>query len=288
MAQCRKASPMSFLLRTTFVRLWSGEFHNDLSVLPLALLHKPDAEVDGEMISVYAVYFCRLGRLKCLIKPSERDISVGEGALIDVKLSSDKIWILKKDRLVMRNLSGPTETGDHMHIIVSEHEQYFGLQESVVAEQLLQNSEHAADDIFWLAHSVYPYAKEQISTRVSSIFMRFLFLPGIFHDRVLLATFRDLKKHFTHSEFRSLSADGIRKELISLMEHQGASRSPRALLHYWKNFYSRYLHNWSHENAPCGLLLDTSSGAIGLIRKSSISLLRCLEDIELLSFGMHA
>ncbi|GKE64600.1 hypothetical protein Tco_1518761, partial [Tanacetum coccineum] len=140
-------------------------------------------EVDGEMISVYAVYFCPLGRLKCVIKPSDRDISVEEGALIDVKLSSDKIWILKKDRL-----------------------------ESIVAEQLLQNSEHVADDIFWLAHS------EQFSTRVSSIFMRMLFLPGIFHDCVLLATFRDLQKHFTSSEFRSLSADGIRKELISLME----------------------------------------------------------------------
>ena len=46
-----------------------------------------------------------------------------------------------------------------MNIIVSEHEQYFGLQESIVAEQLLQNSEHAADDIFRLAHSVYPSAK---------------------------------------------------------------------------------------------------------------------------------
>nr|GEW15144.1 hypothetical protein [Tanacetum cinerariifolium] len=177
---------------------------------------------------------------------------------------------------------------EYLHITVSGHEQYFGLQESVVAEQLLQNSEHGADDIFWLAHSVYPFAKEQFSTRVSSIFMRMLFLPGVFHDCVLLATFRDLQKHFTISEFRSLSADGIRKELISLMEHQGASRSPRALLYNWKNFYSRYLHNWSHENAPCGLLLDTCSGAIGLIRKSSISLLRSLEDIELLSFGYGA
>ncbi|GKC05647.1 hypothetical protein Tco_0997257 [Tanacetum coccineum] len=35
-------------------------------------------EVDGEMISVYAVYFCPLGRLKCVIKPSDRDISVEE------------------------------------------------------------------------------------------------------------------------------------------------------------------------------------------------------------------
>lgn len=48
------------------------------------------------------------------------------------------------------------------------------------------------------------------------------------------------------------------------------------------------MDNWCNKNGPCGLLLDSSTGAIGLIRKSSVSLLRRLEDIELLAFGMFA
>lgn len=261
----------------TFTRLWTGETNKDTSILPLAVLHKPNSEVDGEMISVYSLHHSLGGRTNILLEPSTTNISMDEGALIDVKLSSNKIWILKEDGLVLHNLSGPSETG--------EYEQCFGLQESVVAEQLFQSSEHAADDLLWLAHSIYPSTKEQIASRVSSIFLRMLFLPDIFHNSVLRATLQDHNKHFTDSEFHSLTADGLKKEIISLIEHEGASRSPLSLLYCWRNFCSHYFDNWCHKNAPCGLLLDSSSGAIGLIRKSSISLLRRLEDIELLSFG---
>ncbi|GKA89298.1 nuclear pore complex protein NUP160 isoform X2 [Tanacetum coccineum] len=239
--------------------------------------------VDGEIISIYALYFCPQRCNDCRSERSELRISVEEGGVIDVKLSPDKIWILKKDTLIPYNLSGPCKI--RSDIIISEHEQCFGLQELVVAEQLFQSSEHDADNLFRLAHSLYPSAKEQIATHVSSVFMCRLYLPGIFHSSVLRATLRDLNKHFTNSEFHSLSADGIRKEIMSLIEQQGASRSPHSLLYRWKNFYSRYMYHWCHENAPCALLLDSSTGAIGLIRKSSISLMRSLEDIELLSLG---
>lgn len=48
----------------------------------------------------------------------------------------------------------------------------------------------------------------------------------------------------------------------------------------WKYFCTRYFNNWCKINASCGLLIDSSSDAIGLIRKSSVSLFRSLEDIE--------
>nr|GEW94264.1 hypothetical protein [Tanacetum cinerariifolium] len=177
---------------TTYMRLWSGEFNNDFSMLPLALLYKPDPNVDGEMISIYALYFCPQRCNDCRSERSESRISEEnvdgemisiyalyfcpqrcndcrsersesriseEGGVIDVKLSPDKIWILKKDTLMPFKLSGPCKIRGNSDIIISKHEQCFGLQELVVAEQLFQSFEHDADNLFRLAHSLYPSAK---------------------------------------------------------------------------------------------------------------------------------
>ncbi|KAI7734640.1 hypothetical protein M8C21_024531, partial [Ambrosia artemisiifolia] len=260
-----------------FSRLWAGGTTNDNNVVPLAVLLKPNLEAVGEMISLYNLHLNLGGKTNLSVDPSTMNISVEESVIIDVKLSSNKIWILKEDGLVVHNVLGPSES--------REFEQCFGLQESFVAEQLFQSSEHAADDLFWLAHSLYPSAKEQMVSRVTSIFLRMLFLPDVYHNSVLRATLQDHNRHFTDSEFHSLTADAMKKEIISVIEHEGVSRSPLSLLYGWKNFCSHYVDNWCNKNGPCGLLLDSSTGAIGLIRKSSVSLLRCLEDIELLAFG---
>ncbi|KAM0016260.1 putative transcription factor WD40-like family [Helianthus debilis subsp. tardiflorus] len=261
-----------------FSKLWAGETTNDKNVVPLAVLLKLNSEVDGEMISLYNLQYNLGGKANMSIEPSTMNISVEEeSVIIDVKLSSNKIWILKEDGLVLHNIQGPNES--------REYEQCFGLQESFIAEQLFQSSEHAADDLFWLSQSLYPSAKEQIASRVTSIFLRMLFLPDVYHNSVLRATLQDHDKHFTDSEFHSLTADAMKKEIISVIEHEGVLRSPLSLVYGWKNFCSHYIDNWCNKNGPCGLLVDSSSGAIGLIRKSSVSLLRCLEDIELLAFG---
>lgn len=62
--------------------------------------------------------------------------------------------------------------------------------------------------------------QEQIASRVSSIFLRMLFLPDVFHNSVLRATLQDHNKHFTDSEFHSLTTDGMKKEIISIIEHE--------------------------------------------------------------------
>ncbi|KAK1430067.1 hypothetical protein QVD17_12562 [Tagetes erecta] len=259
-----------------FARLWAGETTNDTNVVPLAVLLKPNSEVDGEMICLYSLHLNLGGKPNFSIEPSTMNISVEESAIIDVKLSSNKMWILKEDGLVLHVL-GPSEGG--------ELERCFSLHELFVAEQLFQSSEHAADDLFWLAHSLYPSAKEQITSSVTSIFLHKLFLPDVYHNPVLRATLQDHNKHFTDSEFHSLTADAMKKEIISVIEHEGVSRSPLSLIYCWRNFCSHYMDNWCNKNGPCGLLLDSSAGAIGVIRKSSVSLLRRLEDIELLAFG---
>lgn len=62
--------------------------------------------------------------------------------------------------------------------------------------------------------------QDQIATRVCSIFLRMLFVPGIFHNSVLQATLQDVNKYLTDAEFNSLTTDGMRKEIISLIEHE--------------------------------------------------------------------
>nr|XP_043632456.1 nuclear pore complex protein NUP160-like [Erigeron canadensis] len=267
---------VSTLEGATFMRLWAGESTNDTSILPLAVLHKPNSG-GGEMISLYCLQFNLGGRTSFTIEPSTSNISMPEGVLIDVKLSSNKIWILEEDVLVVHNLSNSSES--------RKSEEVYILQDTVVADQLFQNSEPDADDLLLLAYALYPSAKEKIVSHVSSIFSRLLFLPDIYHSSVIRATLHDHNKHFTDSEFNSLTADGLEKEIISVIEHEGASRSLVSLLYCWRNFCSRYYYNWCQKNAPCGLLLDSATGAIGLVRKSSVSLLRHLEDIELLAYG---
>lgn len=75
--------------------------------------------------------------------------------------------------------------------------------------------------------------------------------------------------------------------LSSVLLCQGVADNPISLVYYWKNFCTEYFVHWCQNSVPYGLLVDSSKGAIGLIRKSSVSLLRSLEDMELLIYGMY-
>ncbi|WVY98721.1 hypothetical protein V8G54_030872 [Vigna mungo] len=121
--------------------------------------------------------------------------------------------------------------------------------------------------------------KDDILPFVSCVFLRRLLLPGVHHNATLYATLVEYSRHLSESELQTLTADGIKKEILSIIEHEVGSEKI-SLLHCWKSFFNRYFHNWCKSNALYGLLVDSSSGAVGLIRRSSISLFRSLEDIE--------
>lgn len=54
---------------------------------------------------------------------------------------------------------------------------------------------------------------------------------------------------------------------------------------HWKNFCTRYFNYWCKNNSPCGLLVQSSAGAVCLVRKNSVSLFRDLENIEMIIDG---
>ncbi|KAA8545346.1 hypothetical protein F0562_020130 [Nyssa sinensis] len=260
-----------------FERLWVGEADCDTSIIPLAILYRHTSEVSMEMIYIYSLRFTLGDKNNLLLESSIQNIPLEEGGLIDVKLTSNKIWILKEDGLIVHDLFGTNVNGGVAH--------YYALQEAFIADQLFQSSDHSSDDLLWLAHSMFSSVKDQIVPFVSSIFLRRLLLPGVHHNAVLRATLQDYNKHLTDSEFHSLTVDGLKREILSLIEDEGVSESPVSIFYCWKTFCTRYFHYWCKKSAPFGLLIDSSTGAIGLIRKNSISLFRCLEDIELFIYG---
>lgn len=64
------------------------------------------------------------------------------------------------------------------------------------------------------------------------------------------------------------------------------AESPISIFQGWKIFCCRYFQYWCKNNAPYALIIQPTSGAVGLIRKHSVSLFRSLENTELLADGM--
>lgn len=62
--------------------------------------------------------------------------------------------------------------------------------------------------------------QDEIAPFVSSIFLRRLLFPGVHHAMVLRKTLQEYNKHFTDSEFDSFTVDGLKNEILSLVEHQ--------------------------------------------------------------------
>lgn len=55
---------------------------------------------------------------------------------------------------------------------------------------------------------------------LSSIFLRRLLLPGVHHNAVLRATLAEYKKQLVECEFQALTTDGLKKEILSAIEHE--------------------------------------------------------------------
>ncbi|GER54989.1 suppressor of auxin resistance [Striga asiatica] len=255
-----------------FFRVWVGEASNDTGLIPIAMLHKQNSEVDTETIFLYDLH-CHVGdRIVLSLEPSQKKLFIGEGGCIDVKFTSSNVWILKEEVLMMKDLFGNNT--------MEESTNYYTLQESFIADMLFQSSEHSSDDLLCLAYSVFSASKEEVAPFVSSVFLRALLTPGVHCNAVLRRTLGEYNKHFTESEFSSLTLDGLKSEVLSLIEHQGG-----CILQCWKSFCSRYVDNWCKYNTVCGLLVDPLTSAIGLVRNNTISLCRGMEEVEHIFYG---
>ncbi|WCJ32291.1 SUPPRESSOR OF AUXIN RESISTANCE1 [Euphorbia peplus] len=260
----------------TFERLWVGEATKDSSLIPLAILCRHTLEVSMEKIYVFGLQ-CSGNKRNLSVESSMQNISLEEGECIDVKLTSDRIWILKDNGLVSHNLFNTNN--------IMEESRCYALQEEFVAEHLFQSSELSSDDLLWIVYSIFSYKKDHVVPFLSSIFLRRLLHPGVHHNMILRSTFLDYHRHWTDAELQSLTVDGLKKEIRSLIEHEGVNDSPKSVFCAWKQFCTRYFHYWCKLNAPCGFLAHSPAGVIGLVRKNSVSLFRDMDKVEVLIDG---
>ncbi|CAM8909125.1 unnamed protein product [Rhodiola kirilowii] len=261
---------------STFLRLWVGEPNADASVVPFAILCRSNDEIITELVNVYAFHFSMSDKINFSVDTLISSIPLEEAKLIDVKFVSNTVCILKDDGLLSHNLLSEDAQ--------LEEAQSYSLQESVVADQLFQNAEHASDDLLSICLSVFS-AKDQVVQLLSSVFLRRLLQPGVYDNVVMRRTLQDYNRHLNLAEFDSLDCDGVKKEILSLIERESASRSPLSIFYSWKAFCTRYFDHWCKNNVVYGLLAESATGAIGLIRKKSVSLIRDLENVEMLIDG---
>lgn len=64
------------------------------------------------------------------------------------------------------------------------------------------------------------FLQDHIVQVVSSIFLRRLLLPGVYHSIALRSTLLDYNRHWSDSDFQSLTADMLKKEILSVIEHE--------------------------------------------------------------------
>ncbi|CAN1336369.1 Nuclear pore complex protein NUP160 [Linum perenne] len=262
---------------TTTVRLWVSEANTESDIIALAILHRQTMESSMEMIRVYSLHYALADRTSLSMGSSILSIPLEEGHCVDVKLSSEKIWILKDSSLAFHNIFDTNVNVKESHC--------YALQEEFVGEQLFQSADLSSDDLLWIIHSMFSSSKEQIVPFMSSIFLRRLLVPGVHHSNVLRSTLLDYNKQWTETEFQSLTADGLKKEISSLVDDEGLGRTPTSTYDFWKNFFGRYFSNWCKNNSPCGLIVQPVTGGIGLVRKDSVSLFRNMANIELMADG---
>ncbi|KAK9678031.1 hypothetical protein RND81_11G183300 [Saponaria officinalis] len=258
-------------------RLWVGPVDLDTCSIPLVILYNHSSEVNMQGVSIYRITFPPGQRHSLSLVSSTRYLPLTEGKLIDVKFSLNKVWFLKEDGLLEWNLILPN--------LDLEERRCYSMQEAFIAEQLFQSSEHYLDDLYQTTCSILSSSKAQIIGFLSSIFLRRLLRPGVYNGRVLRLTLQDYDKHWSDNEFKALTVDELKKEILLLIEHQAVSGSPFSGFKCWKEFLSRYFDRWCKSNMPFSLLADPACGAVGLIRENTISLFRSLEDIELLMYG---
>ncbi|KAJ0090572.1 hypothetical protein Patl1_14808 [Pistacia atlantica] len=148
-----------------FVRLWVGETNSNSSVIPLAIWYRYTSEVGMEAIDVYSLQ-CSWGKEPILsLEPSMLNVPMEEGSCIDVKLASDRIWILKDSGIdyhvqtscstfSLSKLCHMKKWKECVEVWQEEEAHCFALQEEFVADMLFQSSEHPSDDLLSITHSI--------------------------------------------------------------------------------------------------------------------------------------
>ncbi|XP_078447817.1 SUPPRESSOR OF AUXIN RESISTANCE1 isoform X2 [Wolffia australiana] len=262
-------------------KIWAGDPNYETSIIPVAV-HYESMMAGASMIGVHFIHFTEGEKLALSFHQFVQRFPLGQGVLIDLKITSGKLYILKENE---------SKFYDLLHSDVRmEHTGSYILQENFISDLLFQDPEQLSDDLLWSEDSFFA-SQDQAPYILSSIFLSRLLQPGVHQSNALRATILDYRKNLTDHAFQTLSVSDLRKELFSIIDSEGLSANLISMFRFWKNFSARYIQHWNEANRPYSLFLDSFAGTVGLVRKASISVLRNREHLELLSHssfnGLH-
>ncbi|CAL1404352.1 unnamed protein product [Linum trigynum] len=113
------------------VRFWFGEANDHTGIVPLAILLRHTLDSSREIVLVCRMCFVMSGRMLIDFESLSPSIPLEEEHCLDVKMSSDKIWILKDTGLEYHNISTDIDLNEAPSCC---------LQEDPVAEPLFQSA----------------------------------------------------------------------------------------------------------------------------------------------------
>ena len=64
------------------------------------------------------------------------------------------------------------------------------------------------------------YKQDEVVPFISSIFVRRLLQPGVYNEMALRATLLEYSRHWTDSNFQSMTSDELKQEILSLIEDE--------------------------------------------------------------------
>ncbi|XP_020527451.1 nuclear pore complex protein NUP160 isoform X1 [Amborella trichopoda] len=260
----------------TPLRLEVGNVSHDADTMALVVQYGSLSGPESDKVVIYGFDISFGDKITLSPQSSVQHVYL-EGKLVDMKLCHSKLWVLKEYNSMLYSLfHTDLDRGSACN---------YCLQEAVVADQLFQSSDCAADDLLCIGYAISSLMKGSVSQFLSSTFVRRLLLLGVHQHSSLCASLRNHISHLTDSNFQYLTVEGLEKEMYSAIQNEGVAESPLSVMHNWKTFCSQYFQFWCQESVPYGILVDPLTGGTGLVRRNSISWFRYLEDIESFLFG---
>ncbi|XP_024389835.1 nuclear pore complex protein NUP160 isoform X1 [Physcomitrium patens] len=203
-------------------------------------------------------------------------ISLPEGKVIDLKLLEAGVWTLQSTKKSHELLFSDFSKEGSLEVV--------HMLEKSVAEQLMQVPGDEWSDFLYTIH---PTLGVSSKLKLSDVFLRRVFQPGVRQPKALQEALEQHGRPISDSDLASVSLDALRSHIFSAIESESCGDSQAQILYGWMRFSGDYVRAWTHFNKPYSILLDANTNSVGLIRRSSVALVRALTDVEQFSPGGH-
>ncbi|XP_024542730.1 nuclear pore complex protein NUP160 [Selaginella moellendorffii] len=182
-------------------------------------------------------------------------IPVEQGVVVDVMLVQGSLWILTHN----------TVDSDLMHLklqlgVLPQHSV---LQETELDEQLVIGD---GDNLPFLP----------TEGTITEILIRRLLQPGFFHHETAQQVLQGRGVIVNDSSLRTSVEEDWRRDISLAIKITDEAKQ----FEQRNNFVTEYARAWKKNHSPYVLLADATTGCVGLVRKSSLSLIRSQSSVE--------